>query len=145
MDNSAKVTLSEGEMRAFLLETDDQLILLLPLIEKYTKESKVPLSQNLVEVSNCLLGRGYLASIYGSKSCFKSYACGYFISELSFMVTQYYSSNPLVSYQSLKFLEEQAKTRGAKEIFTHVSHSPEGFKMYGYEVSHYLLIKKLEV
>jgi len=132
-------------MRVFLLEMDSQLNLLLPLIIEFTKEAKIPLAQNLIEVSNCLLGRGYLAAIYGSESCFKSYACGHFISDTSFMVTQYYSSNPMVSYQSLEFLESQVKVLGAKTIFTHVSHSPEGFKKYGYEVSHYLLTKNLEV
>jgi hypothetical protein len=61
------------------------------------------------------------------------------------MVTQYYSSNPMASYQSLQFLEEQAKAKGAKTIFTYVKHLPEGFKKYGYAISHYLLTKNLEV
>ena len=61
------------------------------------------------------------------------------------MVTQYYSSNSIASYQSLEFLESTVKARGAKSIFTHVRHSPEGFEKYGYKISHYLLKKDLEV
>ena len=122
--------------------TDNQLNLLLPLIEAFSKETKLSLSQNLIQVANCLQGNNCLTSICGTDSCFKSYSCGHFISDTSFMVTQYYSSNPMASYQSLEFLEEQARDRGANTIFTYVKHSPEGFKKYGYEVSHYLLTKR---
>jgi hypothetical protein len=131
-------------MKSFFLTTEQELIKLIPLIEQFGKDTQIAHSQNLVEVANSLQGTAYLTVIYGTEDCYKSYVCGYYMNEINFMISQLFSDHLYSTLQPVEFLENHLKKESIKNVFAHIKEHPEGFEKFGYKISHYLLLKKLE-
>jgi len=126
------------------LKDESQLSMLIPLIEMFEEETEVSLSQNLIEVSNSLQGDIYLTIFGGDENAIKGYLCGYFSSRTSFMITQLFSSTPELTEELFNYLQTHLRSQGVTSLLGHTKRDVRVFRKFGFEISHYLLIKRLE-
>lgn len=131
-------------MKPFFLNSEQGLKLLLPLVEKFSEQTTLPLSQCLSEVISSLSSSSTLVAVSVDKGGLTGYICGYFIKQTDFLVSQaFHLKGCGTLMRAAKLIEKAAKEMGAQRLLIETAHHPRVFRKYGARFYRYLLIKEV--
>jgi len=127
-----------------ILETDDEVTQLIPLVIEFSKKTGISLYQNLYEIFQGFRTPTSLTIIMKEDGIVTGYMNGTFLTSSEFLGAQVFSNNPNTNVKSFIFIEMKLAELGCKKIFMHTHLDPAVFAKYGFKFDRYLLIKEIE-
>jgi len=130
-----------------ILEKEEDLDLLYPLIKKMAKLSKFPFSQLLYEVLMSLRDPNYVTFLCRDGNEIKGYATGYLYNAEEFYLSQGMKTFSEKNYDLIKtffdFIETYLSGKGLKRILGLSIPPPAVFERYGFKLQRYLISKDI--
>lgn len=126
------------------VETDEELKLLIPLIEEFSKRANVSFWGCLNEVTVSIANLSHLTMTWKSGDIFKGYICGFFISPTEFWLTQGIKMEKGESPEDVQLVEMFMKKvikRGGRRILGQTVLDPLIFKRWGLKFHRYLVVR----
>ncbi len=127
-----------------LLETDFEFVNLLPLVIRFSQETRSPLWQNLGDICRCFIDQESLTMIQLEKEKgITGYICGYPMNKVDFLTTQAFNLSPKLGKPAVAFFEKEVRETGRKNIIM-VSMLPSKiWERHGYVLHRNMYIKNL--
>lgn len=121
--------------------------LLIPLIERFAKDTDTPFHQHINEVSASLMNDNILTIVGKNDEDGKgivAYLCGSYLNKYEFMISQFYSKDSQITQVIGNFLDTHLINNGVKRILILSKQKPRTFEKYGFKVERYAMIKTLK-
>ncbi|MEM2124997.1 MAG: hypothetical protein QXQ53_01205 [Candidatus Methanosuratincola sp.] len=117
---------------------------ILPVVKKFAEKTKTPFYQHINEVALSLMEPSFLTIVAENDTSILGYACGYFLNQTDFLLSQAYSTNHVVTNHMRFFLENYLVSLGTKRIFALFSGRPKVTKRHGFKIARYIVEKTLQ-
>jgi hypothetical protein len=127
-----------------VLETDDEVTQLIPLVIEFSRKTDISLYQSLYEIFQGFKNPTSLTIIVKKDGVVTGYINGVFLTKSEFLGSQVFSSNPQTNLKSFVFIEKKLRELGCKKIFMHTHLEPIVFAKYGFKFDRYLLVREVK-
>jgi len=127
-----------------VLETDEELLQLIPLVQEFCKKTKISFYQSCYEIVLGFKDPRSVTIIAKEDGKVTGYMNGTFLTPSEFLGSQVFSNDPNTNMKSFIFIEGKLAEMGCKKIFMHTHLDPLVFAKYGFKFDRYLLVREIE-
>jgi hypothetical protein len=127
-----------------VLETDEEVLQVIPMIIEFCKRTNIPVYRSLFEVVQGFRNPTSITIIVKEDEKVTGYLNGIFLTNSEFLGSQVFSTNGQSNVKSYALIEKKLAELGCKRIFMQTELEPSIFEKYGFKFDRYLLIKEIE-